>query len=331
MKNYILYYAARCVRKISIFIRQHQDIQDVNGQGGQYQKYVELFDQEANNYILDLLKTGAPCLIAKFGTYELAALEEYRCLYDSKLNLNSYIDYALLRRNVMFKERNAIEKLCSNAGFFPDNKELLKEYYRENLEAIKQIDVLGSYQSSEYVFREELSKAKKVNLDGYYAPFIWDLPWTSILKGKRVLVVHPFSEEIKYQYERRASLWDNPDILPEFTLITYKSVQSMLGIQTQYASWFEALERMKQDIDLIDYDIALIGCGAYGMPLAAHCKKTGRQAIHLAGWTQVLFGIIGTRWENNPKISPFIKDSWIRPFETSKPAEAHKIENSCYW
>ena len=33
---------------------------------------------------------------------------------------------------------------------------------------------------------------------------------------------------------------------------------------------------MKMQMDEEDYDIALIGCGAYGMSLAAHAKRKGK-------------------------------------------------------
>ena len=50
---------------------------------------------------------------------------------------------------------------------------------------------------------------------------------------------------------------------------------------------------MKSQMDQTDYDIALIGCGAYGFPLAAHAKRMGKQAIHMGGSLQLLFGIRG--------------------------------------
>ena len=76
-----------------------------------------------------------------------------------------------------------------------------------------------------------------------------------------------------------------------------KAVQTAGGNQTEFKDWFEALEYMEQEIDKIDYDIVLLGCGAYGFPLAAHCKRMGKQAIHLGGVLQLLFGIKGKRWE----------------------------------
>lgn len=75
-----------------------------------------------------------------------------------------------------------------------------------------------------------------------------------------------------------------------------RAVQS-LGGNSQFKDWFEALEYMKTEIDKVDYDICLIGAGAYGFPLAAHVKRQGKQGVHLGGALQLLFGIKGKRWE----------------------------------
>ena len=50
------------------------------------------------------------------------------------------------------------------------------------------------------------------------------------LRGKKVLVIHPFAETIQHQYEqKRTLLFKNPDVLPEFQLETIKAVQSLGG------------------------------------------------------------------------------------------------------
>lgn len=97
------------------------------------------------------------------------------------------------------------------------------------------------------------------------------------IKRKKILVVHPFAKTIQQQYEqRRTLLFKNPDILPEFQLETFQAVQS-IGGQSSFNTWFDALQYMKDEIDKRDYDIALIGCGAYGFPLAAHIKRSGKK------------------------------------------------------
>ncbi len=307
------------------------EIKNVGLQGRQYLRYVDKFDQEANDYISDLIQQGKPCMVSKFGTFELDTLEECKVSQKDNLGLSDYIDFIRHKRSRLNISKNVMSGLCSNAGFFPNKPILLEKYYRINIEAIKQIDVLGSYQVTEYMFRKELQNAVRVNLDGYYAPFYYKNPWTKNLKGKRVLVIHPFSEEIENQYAKRNFLWEDENVLPEFLLITYKTVQSIAGAQTEFATWFDALQKMKDDIQKIDFDVALIGCGAYGMPLAAFCKQMGKQAIHLAGWLQILFGIKGTRWDNNPRVSQFYNEYWIRPSEKNRPRGAELIENGCYW
>ena len=48
---------------------------------------------------------------------------------------------------------------------------------------------------------------------------------------------------------------------------------------------------MKKQIESVEFDIAIIGCGAYGMPLSLFVKDLGKKAIHLGGNVQYLFGI----------------------------------------
>lgn len=303
------------------------------GQGRQCFKYVELFNQEANDYVRELLMTGKPCMISKFGSIELGALVNFYLSQHKRQNFEYLLDFIKCDLpTVDWFEKSTVSALCNNAGFFPNDDSLMPRYFDINYAAMQQIDVLGSYMKSESIFRKELINAKKVNLDGYYAPYYYKNPWTMELDHKKVLVVHPFVEDIASQYKNhRKDIWQDPNVLPEFELITYKSVQSMLGIKTPYKNWFEALEKMEEDISRIDFDIALIGCGAYGMPLAAYVKNMGKQAVHLAGWTQVLFGIIGTRWLNNPRVSIMMNQYWIHPSINNIPAEAKRIENGAYW
>jgi hypothetical protein len=91
---------------------------------------------------------------------------------------------------------------------------------------------------------------------------------------------------------------------------------------------------MENDIGQIDFDIALIGCGAYGMPLGAFIKdEMHKQAMHIGGSLQILFGIKGKRWEgenyNYDKL--LYNDAWVRPTDDLKPANYKNVEEGCYW
>lgn len=238
-------------------------------------------------------------------------------------------------KNVAIDYKGWLRNLCSNAGFFPYDLDLGLRWYHLMMQDIKEVDVLGSYIYEEKYVAQSMNCLKRVNIDGYFSPFRWNNPWSKVLKGKKVLVVHPFVESIKYQYENnREYLFENPDVLPEFKeLILVKAVQTQADAKdSRFKDWFEALQYMKDEIDKCDYDIALIGCGAYGMCLAAHVKRQGKQAVHLASMTQMLFGVYGKRWlDSEPEYRKYINEYWIRPDKNEKPQGADRVEGGCYW
>lgn len=83
---------------------------------------------------------------------------------------------------------------------------------------------------------------------------------------------------------------------------------------------------MCEEIEKINFDIALIGAGAYGFPLAAFVKEKGKVAIHMGGALQLLFGIKGFRWNE----LGIYNEYWIKPSESEIPKGYKRIEGGCY-
>ncbi len=292
----------------------------------------QFYGEAGNDYIGRMLKQVDKGLcVAKFGTVELTNLMAF--ISDSHRFVHPQECYYFIRGYQELFPVDTFASLCHNAGFFPQDLRLGSDWMKLVMEDIKYIDVLGSYQRLERRLQKELAHTVKIDIHSYIAPYLYEHPWTETLAGKRVLVVSPFTESINRQYERRHLLFDNPSVLPEFAdLFVLKAVQSIAGNPTEFSNWFEALENMKQQMTSIDYDVALIGCGAYGMHLATHAKRMGRIGIHTAGWTQMLFGIYGNRWLNDePQFSRFINEYWVRPSENETPRNSNSIENGCYW
>ena len=129
--------------------------------------------------------------------------------------------------------------------------------------------------------------------------------------------------------------------MPQFELTTIKAVQSLAGEKVGFEDWFEALDYMKAEIDKVDYDICLIGAGAYGFPLAAYVKSIGKKAVHVGGSLKLMFGIKGKRWENplygvqelgiQGKYPALFNEHWIYPGDENKPKNANIVEGACYW
>ena len=197
------------------------------------------------------------------------------------------------------------------------------------LESMGQVDVLASWRPEEVFFRRALAGSRRISINDFDPTVGKGYSWTSALAGKRVLVVHPFAKSIERQYgENRARLFADPGLLPEFkSLCTVEAVQTIAGNTAGFNSWFDALEHMEAEIAAKDFDVALIGCGAYGFPLAAFVKGLGRQAVHLGGVLQIYFGIKGKRWDG----SGLYNEHWISPSSEERPRGLGKVEEGCYW
>lgn len=151
------------------------------------------------------------------------------------------------------------------------------------------------------------------------------------MKGKRVLVINPFVNTIESQYKKRKKLFKNEKILPEFELILLKSPQTSGDQSDGFDSWWSAINDLKNKIDKIDYDVALVSCGSYGMPICNYIKQNGKTTIYMGGALQVLFGIKGKRWDNHPIISKLYNEEWVYLSGEDKPKGFEKIEGGCYW
>lgn len=288
---------------------------------------------KSNEIIYNTLEFSKSCMIARIGASEMNVMTNWHFIKGGKRPIFEYISG---KGGEWWWNIRSVEQLKRNSGVFPASLDIASRFAELSISDLPQIDVLGSWLAGEKVFASELSSAKKVQLFNL-EPFFANNPWTKYLEGKKVLVVHPFAKTIEMQYEKRELLFKNKDILPKFELVTYKAVQS-IGGEIEYKDWFDALEKMENDIDKIDYDIAIIGCGAYGLSLAAHIKRSGKKAVHLGGVTQILFGIIGKRWENptramciNGSYPNLMNEYWCRPSKSETPNNANKVEGACYW
>lgn len=299
---------------------------------------------QANEKIYLLLNSSSPTMISRFGTTELISINNYLCISSQVNCVRKIFDYITDHTHTPWWFKAHFKFLDEFSGVYPPTAETSKRFAERYLNDIPFIDILGSFQYYERYM--PLNKnVIQLQLETLY-PFFVEHPWTSVLKGKKVLVVHPFEDTIRHQYERRELLFEHPEILPEFELITIKAVQSAAGVRPPFKDWFEALKFMEDQISNTEFDICLLGCGAYGMPLAAHVKRMGKKAVHLGGGLQLLFGIKGKRWDNpnygivaynaypglmQKPYSSLYNEYWIRPLESDTPPTAEKLEGAAYW
>jgi hypothetical protein len=262
------------------------------------------------------LENEKPSMIARFGSTEIKAI-----LYPS---FPFYVR--------PFVKKRVFENMFTLSGFFPSNEESIRKFSKMMLEDMQLLDVLGCWRIEERFLQKYFPLAKRIKLSTL-EPYLQKDPWSEVLKDKKVLVIHPFNATIENQYfNKREQLFADKRVLPEFkSFETIKAVQTIAGNEADFKDWFEALDYMKAEIDKKDFDIAIIGCGAYGFPLAAHVKRLGKKAVHLGGPTQMLFGVKGKRWLENDNFKNIINDYFVFPDNTDKIKNASKVEEGCYW
>lgn len=271
------------------------------------------------------IESGKPMLLARLGGTEGRVAGEY-CERVLKIRKHYSDDLK--------------EWLYTTSGFFADDyedkEEAMDEYARLTLEGLKECDYLSATFPPRiyipYFFKYYATSAVATFSDfGPYFNIEMKNTWVHALKNKRVLVINSFADSIELQYKRKEELVQSKEYeLPDFTLLTYKTMVTQCGERPYgFKNFFQAYDRMLKDIKNIDFDIALVGAGAYGFPLSVEIKKMGKVAIETCGNTPLFFCVYG---ERNLKdgFAKYMTDAWIRPME-EKPKDYKKVENGCYW
>ena len=286
---------------------------------------------KASEKIYSLLNSNEPCMIARFGATESNVLKNY---IGVKSNHRSILNFIRGKSAPWWWNKNILRNFKVWSGFFPIDTLLVEKYCKLVLSDVPEVNILGTWKADENLCEDELQNTVKIDFE-YLEPFFSNNPWTKALEGKKVLVIHPFKDSIENQYKKRELLFKD-NLLPKFEIKTIKAQQTLASEKSEFKNWFEALDFMKNQMNEIDYDIALIGCGAYGFNLAAHAKRMGKKGFHLGGVLQMLFGITGKRWENpnqfNGMYLKLFNEHWVRPLNEERPKQAHLIENNVsYW
>lgn len=289
-------------------------------------------EQVASNLIRDGLTSNVPFAISRFGYSELRAVLTFLHIQEDNQRLKKIFLFLEGEKVEPWWTENTLNLITHNAGFFPRDITKIEDFCRLVLQDMQHIDILGSWLGGEKWIKPMLTNTKFVRLHDFYH-FLHLDPWTTALSEKKVLVIHPFSKSIEQQFEIKSKIFTGIHTLPNFKLITYKAVQSIAGNKPAgFETWFDALDMMKSDFSKIDFDIAILGCGAYGMPLASFIKtELRKKAIHLGGNTQILFGIKGSRWETDPKFSRIFNSYWRKPLPEETPSGHNTIDSNCYW
>lgn len=288
---------------------------------------------QMNDWIIDKLKSNQPFSCVRLGNSEYNLIENImngRCIPDQWINFTHAI------------------------GIFPHTNEFCRDtYYPKIGESLQNADAIGHPGVSSKSFFEKFEQLYLVNkvcytecrfLDPIYLLNYSD-PWTKYLKGKKVLVINSSASSIEKQWDNIDNIWgDKRELICPFELVDVirsPFAPSVCGGDIFYGNkkindFIECSDMICDFIDDADFDIALIGAGAFAPVLASHIKSKKKSVITTCGATQLFFGVKGKRWTKSlGEHRKIINDDWIFPVEEDIPTNVKFIESfeggNLYW
>ena len=295
--------------------------------GTAYARESHVLDMDASiDLIASAIRDGRPFMAGKIGTGDSETIQRFIDIHAPGGKLRKSIRMLAGTSGPFWWDNWIRSGICVCAGVFPPTDESIEDFCRIFIPHCAEFDAIpGWLEGEKRLYGMLCPKATVIKLEAL-APFAHPRSWSGALEGKRVLVIHQYVETIKSQYAKHVEFHNGQGPLPDFDLLQYRPVNSIGGKNENFPNWSAALEKMWADISTMEFDVALLGCGVYGVPLCARIKRMGKTAILTGGATQILFGIKGKRWDR----LGIYNENWVRPKPEDIPERMGQIENGCF-
>jgi len=279
---------------------------------------------QSNNKIIELIESNKPFYITRLGDQVSVISIQY--IINKKVNTDLLKkNYSLYNDGIYSKnDLSKIELFCKMY-----NKSVIESNYLASFENL--------YVENQNFYKNNfnVNQIHSRVLEPFYLLEQNVIPWTHYLKNKKILIINPFIKSFKKQLNNDFQIFKDKRLFDKNQqFVFYKNYQTIAGNHI-HNDWYETFNLMCEDIKNIDFDIALLGCGGYGLPLCHYIKtELNKSAIYIGGGLQLLFGVFGNRWENTEFWKKIIKENdckFIRPCEDEICKNANNIENGCYW
>ena len=278
--------------------------------------------QKDNLYIKEIIQENKPFFIGRIAGCELKVAY---CFQQG--NLLDVVD--------------EIRELENNAGIFTKDNESLKKYTQKLIESYDHCTIIAEWDTDGKVFahtgsgQQYITKRtpKTPKLDARaLEPYYFKDNWMPALKGKKILIIHPFSKTLVKQVQNLKLAFPGKSWF-EDCQIEFATPPLTLAGNHNNTDWQEHLTPFLESLrEVKEFDVALVAAGGYGMLIADFIfKEMGKSVMYIGGALQLFFGVIGKRWFDNKDILKLVNDDWIRPDKDDKPANFIKVEKGCYW
>ena len=248
------------------------------------------------------------------------------------------------RMRIWAFERMLKAKVLLTAGLFPADSAFYRRFVARYAENVRALDSVGV---DPRALRASLELLRYHDVEGEVVRW-WDqepdhsVPyderrcWLPHLRGRRVLLASPFAQLLAERANRETfeAVWAATGA-PWFEPARVEALEFPYGYSRRTWDDFPTALHLLDDIaarlDERDFDLAIIGAGGLGIPIASHVKSTGRVGISLGGHIQPLFGVGGERWRGfaDWQEAGIFNHAWIDLPDEYRPEPSETIED--YW
>jgi len=245
--------------------------------------------------------------------------------------------------------RPMLETMSRNAGIMVTSQKSLKTYVHCNYNAVRNCDMLGVWAETMYLqavefyhFAKKQMPQKPIFHSCALEPFYFFQPSKyntgvdnyrlyNLWSGKRLLVISSHINTIKQQIKHIDKVFEPYKIFDK-NVFSFVCPPKTMSFNHENKDWMEDFEGFKKRVAEHDFDIALVSCGGYGMPICDYIYSTlGKSCMYIGGALQLFFGITGKRWLDHETLKDYYNEYWRRPLDIDRPPNSHLIEGGCYW
>ena len=282
----------------------------------------KLISKKDNLYIKGIIELNKPFFIGRIAGCELKVAYSYQ-----KGDILDVVD--------------ELKELENNAGIYTKNSDSLAEYTSRLIQSYDHCTVIAEWPISGKVFAhtgsgQEFISTRTPHIAKIDAralePYYFEENWMTALKGKRILIVHPFSKTFAKQVPNLKNVFPGKSWFDGADL---QFIQPPLPLAGNHDNkdWQGHLHPLLESLKgQKEFDIALVAAGGYGMLVSDFIfKDLCKSVMYIGGALQLFFGVIGKRWFDNKDILKLVNDDWIRPIGDDKPSNFTQVEKGCYW
>ena len=250
-------------------------------------------NQRLIDYVTEKVDKGEPFILPQIVGIETVAAVLERTTTPGK-NMGDLMDY-ISSQGMEVAAKSGI-RLTSVV----DMREFSAAYYK----AFDQCDLFGAWdiqgpqciqiaQSHEHVKYLYSSKTPiwAATMDVFH--YLYSTPWTMALRGKRILIVSPWTISAD-RIDNRSTIWNGIDILPDCEITSVTVDMKALSRRPFVNAMNELVTMVDEKNDT--YDVALIACGGFSNPLCWYLYRCGKSAVHVGDVLALWFGIATPRW-----------------------------------